>query len=165
METDEKIFEGLDLKSEFLCSAAIFVAENSPGPIGTPWGMRMLGYISWGEFEGPKLKGRVLEGGGDWITMANDNPGRMKPDVRAVWETHDGAKLYLTYTGRIIQPAPSADGTPRDPSQVDPSEYYFRVAPTFETADDRYAWLNEVQAIGVGRFLGGGIAYRIYAIT
>ena len=33
---------------------------------------------------------------------------------------------------------------------VDPSEYYFRVAPVFETGAERYAWLNKILAVGVG---------------
>ena len=154
---DKSIFEDLDLDFELLCEAAIYVEAASPGPIGaTPWGNRLVAYISEGEFEGPRMKGKVLPGGGDWLIIDPDRPNASKPDVRAVWETDDGAKLYLAYTGRIIQPA--------DPATAKPSEYYFRVAPTFETSDPRYAWLNDVQAIGVGRLLGNGVAYRIYHI-
>ena len=36
---------------------------------------------------------------------------------------------------------------------VDPSEYYFRVAPVFETGVDRYAWLNKILAVGEGERL------------
>lgn len=153
---DDSIFEGLELKHELLCKAVIYVDAGSPGPIGaTPWGTRVVAYISEGEFEGPKMKGRVMPGGGDWLILDPERPNATKPDVRAVWETHDGAKLYLSYSGRIIQPT--------DP-ETDASDYYFRVAPTFETSDSRYAWLNDVQAIGVGRLLGNGVAYRIYHI-
>ena len=33
---------------------------------------------------------------------------------------------------------------------VDPASYYFRVTPTFETADTDLAWLNGIIAAGTG---------------
>jgi len=33
---------------------------------------------------------------------------------------------------------------------VDPAKYYFRSAPSFETADERYAWLNRIVAVCSG---------------
>ena len=100
------MFEGLDLKGDLLCEAVIYVdPETTPGPIGqAAWGNRMIAYIKEGEFSGPKMKGKVLPGGGDWINLASGRPNAMKVDVRAVWETDDGAKIYLSYTGRIINP-------------------------------------------------------------
>jgi hypothetical protein len=34
---------------------------------------------------------------------------------------------------------------------VDPATYYFRIAPVFETAANKYEWLNKVVAVGTGR--------------
>lgn len=53
---------------------------------------------------------------------------------------------------------------PVDDSTRDPSEYYFTVSPNFETADFRYAWLNDIIVVGVGRMLPGGVAYNMYHI-
>jgi hypothetical protein len=44
-----------------------------------------------------------------------------------------------------------------------------RTAPLFETGDTRYAWLNMVQAIGLGTAVGGAaglesVTYDIYAL-
>jgi hypothetical protein len=48
---------------------------------------------------------------------------------------------------------------------VDPTEYYFRVAPVFETGAERYAWLNKILAVGVGERLPPNIArYSIFEI-
>jgi hypothetical protein len=47
---------------------------------------------------------------------------------------------------------------------VDPSEYYFRTTPVFETASERYSWLNLLLAVGIGQILPTGIAYKVYAI-
>jgi hypothetical protein len=38
------------------------------------------------------------------------------------------------------------------------------VAPTFETDDERYAWLNGVQAIGQGRSDGDDIVYEMFEV-
>ena len=47
---------------------------------------------------------------------------------------------------------------------VDPSEYYFRTAPMFETAAEQYAWLNRVLAVGIGRRTSRQVSYTIYAV-
>jgi hypothetical protein len=47
---------------------------------------------------------------------------------------------------------------------VDPSEYYFRIAPLFETASERYGWLNRVICVGLGERLAEGPRYTVYEI-
>jgi hypothetical protein len=47
---------------------------------------------------------------------------------------------------------------------VDPSQYYFRTTPVFETASEKYGWLNRIVAVGVGRFAANWVGYTIYAI-
>jgi hypothetical protein len=48
---------------------------------------------------------------------------------------------------------------------VDSSEYYFRVAPVFETGAERYAWLNKILAVGVGERLPPNmVRYSIFEI-
>jgi hypothetical protein len=42
--------------------------------------------------------------------------------------------------------------------------YYFRTALTFETEDPRYAWLNGIVAVGVGRRTAGGVRYAVFAV-
>tara|TARA_B100000949_G_scaffold106235_1_gene94543 strand:- start:132 stop:629 length:498 start_codon:yes stop_codon:yes gene_type:complete len=164
---DATMFEGLALKGDLLCEAVIYVdPETTPGPIGpAPWGNRLIAYIKEGEFSGPKMKGKVLPGGGDWINLASERPNALKVNVRAVWETDDGAKLYLSYTGRIIYPETKDNEEPVDASSLDPSQYYFRVSPTFETSHPKYLWLNDIVCVGVGRQIEGGVAYRMYHIT
>jgi Protein of unknown function (DUF3237) len=44
---------------------------------------------------------------------------------------------------------------------MDPGGYYFRIAPLFETAATRYAWLNNVVAIGIGHRGADGPVYSI----
>ncbi len=48
--------------------------------------------------------------------------------------------------------------------EVDPSEYYFRITPRFETGDERYRWLNELVAVGSGHRLAGGPVYEVFQV-
>lgn len=47
---------------------------------------------------------------------------------------------------------------------VDPSKYYFRVAPFFEPGTEKYTWLNRIVAVGAGSRLPSGPVYEIYQI-
>ncbi|WP_083889617.1 DUF3237 family protein [Nocardia pneumoniae] len=46
-------------------------------------------------------------------------------------------------------------------SQVDPSRYYFRTTPLFETGSSRYSWLNDSVCVGSGYVVDGGVAYHV----
>ena len=48
--------------------------------------------------------------------------------------------------------------------EVDPSEYYLRNMPNFETASATYDWLNRIVAVGVGRRLPDHAAYDVFEI-
>jgi hypothetical protein len=71
--------------------------------IGTgPLGRRTLFGSAGGTFHGPRLRGEVLPGGGDWALFRPD--GAMTLDVRLTLRTHDGALVHMTYSGRWIVP-------------------------------------------------------------
>ena len=67
--------------------------------------------------------------------------------------------------GRIAL-APEKFATLFDPSTgpLDPEDYYFRTAPTFETGSEKYAWINAIQAVGIGQITEGGVSYEIHEI-
>jgi hypothetical protein len=69
----------------------------------TPTGGRRIVYITGGMFSGPRLKGRVLPGGGDWLVIRSDGSAIL--DVRACLETNDGAMIYTYYCGRLVVPS------------------------------------------------------------
>jgi hypothetical protein len=160
-------FGGRRLASEPLCCAAYEVGDILA--LGaSPWRNRRVGYITGGRFEGPRLKGEILPGGGNWpeASVGPDGAAVGTFDARSVWKTDDGALIYVTYTGRSLVPADVGEAF-RDPAQphVDPSRYKLHIAPLFETADPRYAWLNAVLAVGCGERVQGGVRHYIYAIT
>lgn len=88
-------------------------------------------------------------------------------DARIVLITDDDALIHMMYGGRIwfddaVLPA-LADVETRH--LIDPSRYYFRTTPMFETGHPGYLWLNGVVSIGLGRLIeGGGVAYEVFEI-
>jgi hypothetical protein len=130
-------------------------------PISTPVGARMTFIVEGGVIDGPKLKGEILPGGGDWLLVGRDGVGRV--DVRATLRTHDGALIHYETRGIIKIPA---DGLERlAAGEVLPfEETYVRTTPKFETSDERYAWLSGVVAIGYNILSPNHIDYRIYRV-
>lgn len=113
-----------------------------------PQGTRAIVAVNGGRFEGPKLKGKVADaGGGDYLTVRAD--GSFKLDVRVVLLTDDGATILMTYNGVA--------------SRTD-AGLALRTAPLFETGDERYAWLNRVQAVSIGSSGQGSVTYEVYAL-
>jgi len=47
---------------------------------------------------------------------------------------------------------------------VDTSEYYFRVAPFFETGAEKYDWLNRIVTVGTGHRLASGPVYEVFQV-
>lgn len=148
------------LKSEFLFEMSADI--EPPQPVGTtPAGKRYIAYVCGGTFEGPRLKGRVLPGGGDWVLVRSDRVFQL--DVRITLETDDGALIYTTYRGARHG---SGDVMRRiaagEPVRAD--EYYFRTTPYFETGAENYAWLNGIVAVGIGEDRPGGVTYQVHQI-
>lgn len=157
------------LEARALCVATIKLEEGAPIQVGkTPWRNRRVSYIAGGVVAGDRLSGDVCPGGGDWSELGQDEAGNALTlvDVRSLWRTHDGADIYVSYAGRLVIPkevlADFRDLTKID--ALDPSLYHFRIAPVFETADPRYAWLNRVVAVGLGRRTREGVRYTIHEI-
>ena len=45
---------------------------------------------------------------------------------------------------------------------VDPASYYFRINPLFETAAEKYDWINRI--IAIGHRLAGGPVYSVFEV-
>jgi len=108
----------------------------------TPRGSLSVFPVTGGSFEGDRLRGRVLPGGGDWVTATAD--GTLELDLRVTLETDDGALIHMTFTG-----------------VRDDASHYFRTVPRFETAAPKYAFLNRLLAIGVGELRADGPVHVI----
>jgi len=150
-----------DPRFELLFGMSLKVEE--PDRIGrTHAGDRRVVGVSGGVFEGPRLKGRVLSGGSDWIVVRRD--GVLIQDVRIVLQTEDGHNILMSYRGMRHGPEAVIERVDQG-EDPDPSEYYFRTAPIFEAPDGEYDWLNRLVAFALGRRLPGGVTYAIYALS
>jgi Protein of unknown function (DUF3237) len=130
-------------------------------PISTPLGARMTFITTGGVIEGPKLKGEILPGGGDWLLVGSDGVGRV--DVRATLRAHDGVLIHYEARGIIKIPGDGLDRLAAGEA-LGFEETYVRTTPKFETADERYAWLSEAVAVGYNVLSPNHIDYRIYRV-
>lgn len=97
----------------------------------TQHGRRTVIPITGGTFEGPLLKGTIINGGADY-QLANAD-GRTELEAIYCIKTDDGTYIHVRNRG-IIANGKDADGKP---------SFYFRAAPQFEApADSKYGWLN-----------------------
>jgi hypothetical protein len=149
-----------------LRSQPLLTLEMSLDPIQdlgvTPLGHRLVVPVRGGRFEGPRLRGVVLpQAGGDWLLRRGD--GSFQQDVRLLLRTDDGATIGMTYRGVRHATAEVSARLARG-EHVEPSEYYLRTAPFFETSDARYAWLNNVVAVGVGERTPDGVCYEVHEV-
>jgi hypothetical protein len=149
-----------EIKTQKLMSLKLQVAGlQMVGP--APSGDRRVGVVAGGVFTGERLNGTVLPGGADWIIVRPD--GCTVLDVRLVLQTDDGALIGLTYRGLRHGPAEVMDKVARG-EPVDPGSYYFRTTVMFETASERYGWLNRVFGIGTGSRTAAGPEYEIFEL-
>lgn len=131
---------------EMLCHLAVKVA--APQLIGAVLtGERRIIPIIGGRFEGPQMRGEILPGGADWQIVAADGTALL--EARYTLRTDDGALIYVRNTGVRHGPPEVLAAIARG-EQVDPAKYYFRAAPTFETGERKYAWLNRLLAVCSG---------------
>jgi Protein of unknown function (DUF3237) len=144
---------------------ALFKAEitlATPQELGeTPQGRRRIINITGGRFAGERLSGRVLPGGADWQLVRADGVADL--DARYTFETEDGALIYVRNRGYRHGPAEILTRLAKG-ENVDPSLYYMRTTPRFETGDARYAWLNRVLCVASGARRPAAVELDVYEI-
>lgn len=117
--------------------------------------------VTGGVVEGPLLIGEVVPGsGGDWSV---ERSGTHQLEARYVLVASDGAHIDIHNRGYYRAPQWVVD-TVTAGGHVDPSEYYFRCAPVFQTDAPEHRWLAENQFVGVARDEEGQIRIRIYVV-
>lgn len=114
---------------EFALQLRVTLGE-AYGIDNTQHGRRTVIPITGGTFEGPKLKGTIINGGADYQLNTEE-----RTELEAIYciKTDDGINIHVRNKG-IIYNGKDAEGNP---------SFYFRAAPTFEApADSKYGWLN-----------------------
>jgi hypothetical protein len=147
------------IATEFLFAIALDVPVLALGD--TPYGGRRIARIEGGCFEGPKLRGAVLAGGGGWMILRRD--GVLDIEVRIALETDDQQMIYMHWKGLRHGPNDVIDRLNRGEA-VDPSSYYFRTTPYFETSSERYSWLNGICSIATGSRVGDRRGFDVYQV-
>src|SRR5881628_3135401 len=139
-----------------------WIDVNPPHLIGaTPGYDRRIGEISGGSFEGERLRGRILSGGSDWQSLRTD--GTTTLNVRLVMQTDDGELIGMTYLGMRHGPKEVMDRIARG-DKVSPTEYYMRATPYYETASQKYGWLNRIVSVAYGHRMAGGAIYQVFQV-
>jgi hypothetical protein len=131
------------LPVEFLFTMHATLAPPVVIPEG-PHGTRVLVSVTGGTVTGPRVNGTLYAAGGDWVTIRKSGSAQL--DVRVTLSTDDGAAIYMSYLGIL--------GTDR----------VARVAPLFQTSHENYLWLNDVQAVGIGKPGVNEVTYDVYAL-
>jgi hypothetical protein len=126
-----------------------------------PRGKRRIIPIVGGKVTGERLSGDILNLGADWQTIFAD--GTSELDTRYAMRTHDGAMIDIRNFGFRHGPADVMNALARGEA-VDPSLYYMRTSPRFETGDARYSWLNRIICIGTGARLADGVRITFFEI-
>lgn len=140
------------------CDTANGSIHVGPIPIGYE---RRVVFVTGGRFEGERLSGRVVPGGGDFLTMRPD--GGMHLDVRLVLETEAGETVYMTYVGRR-HGSPEVMERYKRNAAVPFGDDYFRTIIQFETAAPRLDWLNGILGVGAGWRTTEGAVYEVFEI-
>ena len=114
---------------EFALQLKVTLGE-AYGIDNTQHGRRTVIPITGGTFEGPGLKGTIVNGGADYQLNAE---GRTELEAIYCIKTDDGIYIHVRNRGII------ANGTDADSKPT----FYFRAAPQFEApSDSKYGWLN-----------------------
>jgi hypothetical protein len=114
----------------------------------TPRGVRTIAEVSEARFQGERFNAKqVGAAAADWSVTRPD--GVTEVDVRISLQTEDGALVFLRYDGYF---------------DAERGAFPIVSIMRFETSDERYAWLNRVQAVGKGRFTDGAVRYEIFEL-
>jgi hypothetical protein len=126
-----------------LCTATITLAR----PIAVSPSL-MIGEITAIDYSGDRLRASMKgTAAADWLRLSPDGTATL--DVRLTVETDDGAIIFAEYGGRMQMATMTIYAT-----------------PLFHTSDERYTWLNSIQAVAKGTFPEPGtLIYEIYELA
>jgi hypothetical protein len=148
------------IRTEFLCKLEVTL-ETARDLGDTPLGRRRIIGITGGKFAGPRLSGRILPGGADWQLIRSDGVAFL--DARYTLETDDGAQIYVNNKGYRHGPKDVIERLARG-EEVDPTLYYMRATPWFETSAPRYSWLNRTICVATGARRSAAVELDLFEI-
>ncbi|MBA2506394.1 MAG: DUF3237 domain-containing protein [Thermoleophilaceae bacterium] len=132
-----------------------------PQMIGTPFGARLTFVTTGGTFEGERLRGELLPGGGDWLEVGSDSVGHL--NVRATLRTHDGELIHMQTRG-VARLDEDARARFLSGGSVAMDEMYARTQLRFQTGAEDYAWLNSIVTVAKNEFGPNHVSYRVFEV-
>ncbi len=150
-----------DYQLEHICSYTALLNPDFEVIGPTPEGLRVNVYITGGEVTGPRLNGKILPVGADWLIIRPDGMGIL--NVRLTIETNDGALIYLRYGGVADL---GEDGHQRFLDGNPPTRFPLHTVPRAITSHSDYLWLNRVQLLNIGEadLSVPHASYDVYAV-
>ena len=122
----------------------------------TQHGQRTIIPITGGTFEGPNIKGTIINGGADY-QLGNKALNRTELEAIYCIKTDDGVNIHVRNRG-IIANGKDENGNPT---------FYFKATPQFEApVDSKYAWLNNAIFVCQPDFATGfkGIVLNVWKV-
>ncbi len=127
-----------------------------------PTGNRLIIEVHGGEFEGEKLNGKLRDAScADWMTVSE---GFGYLDVRATFETDDGAIIYVQYFG-VLEFTPGIQAALAGEGETNFGDQVFFTQPRMQTGDPRYTWVNNISCVAQGRLLPGKVEYQVFQLV
>jgi hypothetical protein len=125
--------------------------------------LRIFNIRQGGYVDGPRIKGKVIQPAGDWNRRMPDGTTRM--NVRLTIQTDDNAFIYVEYGG-VAKPSKEAGDRLGKGQDLGSNDGYFMITARFQTTSAKYAWLNELIAVGRMVSLKGGdhIKYGLFSL-
>ncbi len=125
----------------------LFTCTVTLAPTITISSSLVIGEVTGAVIDGERVKGTMKgNAAADWLRIAPEGYGTL--DVKITYETHDGALIHATYSGRL---------------HFDTMTVY--AAPLFHTGDERYAWINRIQGVAKGTFQPDGtLIYEMFEL-
>ena len=147
-----------EIKVEYLMT--LEAPLSPPQVIGT---RRVVNVPAGGTIRGPRIQGEIIAPAGDWLTIMPDGSARL--DVRLTVKTDDNELILVEYGGVMVLSKEAAEKIGKG-EMITHADAYFITAPRFTTASTKYAWLNQVQAVGkmVSLQRGHGVKYDIFVV-
>jgi hypothetical protein len=147
---------------EFVCELKV-TTDKSMIVGATAHGERRIIPITGGTFEGPKLKGVVLNGGADYQFANKDNT---RTEIEAIYtvKTEDNVLIHIRNVGLSIKTLENAEKLKKG-EPMDVSKNYFRAAPKFDAPNDsKYDWMNNSIFICKGVPSKGYVSIQVWKV-
>lgn len=117
--------------------------------------------ITGGTVRGPRLNGRIVPGGSDWVLTRPD--GASVIDAHYTVQADDGTPIYVHNRGLRVSSAEVLGRLQRG-EPVEPHEMYFRSAPVFDAPDGPHGWLSDHVFVATLARVGNEVQVRVFVL-